>query len=383
MRNFRLFLAYRVLTRLLLFAPYIQLFITKVRGLSQAEYGLLQGLYYLVAVAAEVPTGVLADRFGRKTILAAGAAINGIGCYVFAVSHDFPTFALGEVLFGLGTALVSGADTALLYDSLAAERREAEFPRAAGAAEASWLLATVVGYPLADRLLVVDGNPVLAYWISGSLSLLAVVVAMLFVEPPAGERQTAREITVGALRDVLRVRGVLRVMALSVGIFALLRASVVLFFHPVLRAQGVPPDLYGTILAAMNLAGAAAALLAHRWLGRRERAVAILVPGALLLMFLLLPLAKTPAGAALFLVQGAAFGLYPVLTRHILNRLAPSARRRATILSLDSLACRVAFSPMAVFAGWALGHKGLDVALLATAALACVPILMIPLLKRS
>jgi hypothetical protein len=38
---------------------------------------------------------------------------------------------------------------------------------------------------------------------------------------------------------------------------------------------------------------------------------------------------------------------------------------------------------MAVFSGWALGHVGLDAALLATAALACVPILMIPLLKRS
>ena len=326
---------------------------------------------------------MLADRLGRKAILATGAAINGIGCFVFALSHDFPTFALGELLFGLGTAFVSGADSALLYDSLAAERREAEYPRAAGAAEASWLLATVIGYPLADRLLVIDGNPVLAYWISGSLSLLAVIVALLFVEPPLGERQTAREITVGALRDVATVPGVLRVMALSVGIFALLRASVVLFFHPVLKAQGVPPDFYGTILAAMNLAGAVAALRAHRWLGRGERTVAVLVPGALLFMFLLLPLAKTPAAAALFLVQGAAFGLYPVLTRHMLNRLVPTARRRTTILSLDSLACRVAFSPMAVFSGWALGNMGLDAALLATAALACVPILMIPLLRRS
>ncbi len=382
MRNFRLFLAYRVLTRLLLFAPYIQLFITKVRGLSQAEYGLLQGLYYLVAVAAEVPTGVLADRFGRKTILAVGAAINGIGCFVFASAHDFPTFALGELLFGLGTAFVSGADSALLYDSLAAEQREAEYPRAAGAAEASWLLATAIGYPLADRLLVVDGNPVLAYWISGALSLLGVVVAMLFLEPPPGERQSAREITVGAIRDVVTVPGVLRVIAYSVGVFALLRASVVLFFQPVLEAQGIPPDFYGTILAAMNLVGAVAALRAHRWLARRERAVVVLVPGALLFMFLLLPILRTPAGAALFFVQGAAFGLYPVLTRHLLNRLVPSARRRATILSLDSLACRVAFSPMAVFAGWALGHVDLATALLATALLACVPILVIPLLKR-
>jgi MFS family permease len=326
---------------------------------------------------------VLADRFGRKAILGVGAAINGVGCWVFALSHDFGTFALGEVLFGLGTAFVSGADSALLYDSLAAERREAEFPRATGAAEASWLLATAVGYPLADRLLVIDGDPKLAYWVAGALSLVGAAVATAFVEPPRGERQSAREITVGALRDVATVPGVLRVIALSVGIFALLRASVVLFFHPVLEAQGVPPDFYGTILAGMNLVGAVAALHAHRWLERGERAVAILVPAALLLMFPLLALLRDPLAAGLFAVQGAAFGLYPVLTRHLLNRLVPSARRRATILSFDSLACRVAFSPMSVFAGWALGHTGLGTALLLTAGLACVPFLVIPLLKRS
>jgi predicted MFS family arabinose efflux permease len=172
-------------------------------------------------------------------------------------------------------------------------------------------------------------------------------------------------------------------MALSVGTFALLRAAVVLFYHPVLEAQGVRPDFYGTILAGMNLAGAVAALRTHRWLERGERTVAILVPGALLFMFLLLAALKTPLAAPLFLVQGAAFGIYPVLTRHMLNRLVPSARRRATILSLDSLACRVAFSPMAVFAGWALGHVGLGGAMAATAVLACVPIVLIPLLKRS
>ncbi len=323
---------------------------------------------------------MLADRFGRKAILAFGAAVNGIGCWVFALSHDFATFALGELLFGLGTAFVSGADTALLYDSLAAEKREAQFPRVAGAAEASWLLATVIGYPLADRFLVIGGDPEPAYWISGSLSLVGAFVAMLFVEPPAGERQSAREITAGAIRDVVTVPGVLRVIAYGVGVFALLRASVVLFFQPVLAARGVPPDFYGTILAGMNLAGAVAALSVHRWFERRERTVVALVPGALLLMFLLLALG---APWPLFLVQGAAFGLYPVLTRHLLNRLVPSARRRATILSLDSLACRVAFGPMAVFAGWALGHTGLEWALVATAALACVPILAIPLLRRS
>lgn len=377
MRNFRLFLLYRVLTRLLLFAPYIQLFITKVRGLSQAEYGLLQGLYYLVVVAAEVPTGVLADRFGRKAILVVGALVNGLGCFLFAVATDFFSFAAGEVLFGLGTAFVSGADSALLYDSLAAERQEAQYPRAEGAAQASWLLATVALYPLSDRLLVVNGNPVLAYWIAGGLSIAGAAIGLLFTEPPRGEHQSAREITVGAIRDVVTLPGVARVILYSIGVFALLRAAVVLFFHPVLEAQGIPPHFYGTILAGMNLAGALAALFAHRWIAGAERLVVFLVPGALLFMFLLLALLRVPLAAALFGIQGAAFGLYPPLARFLLNRRVPSPRRRATILSLDSLACRLMFSPLAVFAGWTLGDLGLAPAMAATGLLACVPMVMI------
>jgi len=169
-----------------------------------------------------------------------------------------------------------------------------------------------------------------------------------------------------------------------VAVFALLRGSVVLFYHPALEAQGVPPHFYGTVLAAMNLAGALAALRAHRWLARfGERAVTTAVPLVLLVMFLLLTLVKVPAAAALFCLQGAAFGLYPPLTRSLLNRRVPSARRRATVLSLDSLACRLAFGFLAFLGGWSLGHLGLDRAMAMTALLACVPILAIPLLPRT
>ena len=88
------------------------------------------------------------------------------------------------------------------------------------------------------------------------------------------------------------------------------------------------------------------------------------------------------AAAILFTIQGACFGAYPVLTRTLLNRRVPSTERRATILSIESMTCRVAFAGVAVFAGWGLGGLGLNASLLWTAALCCVPFLLIPLLPR-
>lgn len=380
----RLFLAYRATTRALLFAPYILYFVCNVRGMSFAEYSLLQGLYYLVVVVAEVPSGVVADRLGRKATLLLGALVNAAGCFAFAAAHDMLVFVAGEILFALGTALVSGADSALLYDSLAADNREHEYPRAEGAAQASWLILTAVGLPLTDRFLVRGGDPVLAYWFTGAFSLVGAACAAFLVEPPVERRLSTREITLGALRDVVSIPGILRMVLYSVGVFALLRAAIVMFFNPALEAARVPVNWFGTTLAVVNIVGAVTAWKAHRWLERfGERAVLAAMPLSLIVMVAALIAFKMPAAALLFCIQGAVFGAYPLTTRSILNRLVPGAERRATTLSIESLACRIAFVPLVLFSGWGLEHLGLDGALAATTGLACLPFLVMWLLPRA
>ena len=381
-RNVRLFLLYRATTRAILFAPYIQFFMQVSRGMSAAQYGLLQGIYYFVVVLAEMPSGVFADRFGRKSALVVGAVFGAAATVVFTQSYTFLSFAVGEVLFALATAIISGADSALLYDSLAADRRESEYPRAEGASQALPLLVTAVCLPLADRFLVVDGDPVLVYWVTGGLIAFSGLCALRLVEPP-GRRQTTREITVGAWRDVIQIPGIARLIVYSIGVFALLRASIVNFFHPALAEAGVPVHFYGTVLAVVNVVGAVAAWRAHGWLKRfGERAAMVAMPLTILYMVWLLTQLKLPAAALLFCIQGAVFGAYPVLVRSILNRLVPRAERRATVLSIESFACRIAFAPLTILAGWSLGALGLDAALAVVALAACIPFVILPLLRR-
>jgi MFS family permease len=353
------------------------------RGMREFEYGLLQGIYYFTVVLAEVPSGVIADRFGRKTALVTGAVLGAAATVVFTQSYTFFSFAVGEVLFALATAIMSGADSALLYDSLAAERRESEYPRIEGAAQALPLLVTAVGLPLADRFLVIDGDPVLAYWVTGGLIAVSGLSALRLAEPPRQRRLTPREITVGAWRDVTKIPGIARLIVYSIGVFALLRATIVNFFHPALAGAGVPVHFYGTVLAVVNVVGALAAWRAHGWIKRfGERAAMVAMPLTILYMVWLLTQLKLPAAALLFCIQGAAFGAYPVLVRSILNRLVPRAERRATVLSIESFACRIAFGPLTILAGWSLGAMGLDAALAVVALAACIPFVILPLLRR-
>jgi MFS family permease len=78
-------------------------------GLSDAEISGLFALWSAVGIAAEVPSGALADRIGRRTALVCGALLQAVGYACWTVLPGLPGFAAGFVLWGLGGALGSGA----------------------------------------------------------------------------------------------------------------------------------------------------------------------------------------------------------------------------------------------------------------------------------
>ncbi|WP_262499596.1 MFS transporter [Pseudomonas rhodesiae] len=98
-------------------------------GITQGQIGILQSFLFFSCVALEIPSGLLADRYGRKHSLILGFLglfISGIGFLLFS---DFIPFAFIFCLFGASIAMGSGADRALLYDNLLAENRTEEYPR--------------------------------------------------------------------------------------------------------------------------------------------------------------------------------------------------------------------------------------------------------------
>ncbi len=79
-------------------------------GLGAEELGLLTSIYFLVFAAAQLPMGVLLDRFGARIVTVTTFVIGGVGCLVFSLSHDIALLALGRALMGLGmsVALMGG-----------------------------------------------------------------------------------------------------------------------------------------------------------------------------------------------------------------------------------------------------------------------------------
>ena len=73
-------------------------------GLSLAEFGTVQSVYFLVKMLAEIPTGILADRFSKKKILGLGALISSVSSFFLFLAPNFfisPNFCVILLLFSL------------------------------------------------------------------------------------------------------------------------------------------------------------------------------------------------------------------------------------------------------------------------------------------
>lgn len=81
---------YTVLISLSFYAPILVPFFTTWGGLTLAQVQLLQSWGMLLLLILDLPTGALADRVGKKYVLAAGALLAALGCAVYALTRPLP-----------------------------------------------------------------------------------------------------------------------------------------------------------------------------------------------------------------------------------------------------------------------------------------------------
>jgi predicted MFS family arabinose efflux permease len=361
--DLRLFFAYRVLSTAYLFVPVLVLFFQE-RGLDFTQIALLNSVYALTAILCEVPTGVLADRFGRRRAMIAGALLMAVGCLVDFRGASFWAFAVGEGLLALGLTLSSGADSAYLYDLLRDAGRLDRYRALEGRATAGKLIgaaaALVVG-GLVGRHHLAD-----TYAVSAFVCLFAALIAALLgerdVDAPATERDLWSAIG-GAARVVLRRAPLRRAVLFSVLTFTLLRMG--LYLQPTwLDATGLDVAWIGAVLAGLSVVGAVGAErieALRRALG--ERALVIVLPLSLGVGYLVLAYVGLGGGLVVLALAALANGIYSPLSKDLLNREITDSSQRATVLSVESMARRLAFGAFAPLAGLLIDKNGLGAGL--------------------
>ena len=378
-RNVRWFIVFRVFFNARFYYPVMAILFLDL-GLSLSQFALLNVAWAATSVLLEVPSGALADLVGRKRLVVFAAVLMVIEMGVFSFTPTtnltllFWLFMLNRVISGAAEACASGADEALVYDSLKSVGREGEWPRVlerlARWQSGGFFFAMILGAVVYDPTLVTK----VLHFFGSSLVFTAketvrwpvyLTLGTSFVTLFATLRlhESPRE-NAGKVSAAAAARGVLEtgrwILASPLALFVIAATicndSFIRLFLTIssqyYRLIELPTASLGFIGSGFALLGYLAPVIAKKLIanGKPAKSFGIIsvftVAGLSGLTFVI------PYLGLLFpLILGTAMSVMNFLTSYYLNQAADPARR-ATILSFRGLSTNLAYGSMGLlFAG--------------------------------
>jgi MFS family permease len=320
-------------------------------GLSNGEAFAANAFFTAGMVVFEIPTGALADTWGRRASYLLGAAtlLCATLLYLAMWRAQAPLlgWALASMLLGLGFTFFSGATEAWLVDALAAsgyrEGLEAVLARGQVAGGAAMLLGSVAGGLIAQATNL--GVP----YVIRSVCLGLTLAAAFFLMRDEGFTPDRRTGPLEEVRRVVRAsldsgwrNPPVRWLMLS----ALCSGGVTVFafyaLQPYLLQLYGDPNAFGVaglaaaIVAGTEMLAGVIAPFVRRLFARRTTALMALTAVGIACLALIGATSSFPLAIALLVVWGLSFSAAIPIRQTYLNGLLPS-RERATVLSFDNL----------------------------------------------
>ena len=379
-RNWRRFVLFRVLFNSRFYYPVLAILFLDL-GLSATEYTILNFAWALAIVFTDLPAGVLADRIGRKPLVVAAAVCMVAEMILLGVAPRQGGIVLllcclaNRLLSGIAEGMASGADEALVFDSLAERGRSGEWPLVLDQVTrwqgVGMIVAMIVGgavYDPAfmDRLLSsvgvtmhLDKGTTLRFPIYLNLisALLALGCALGLREPrtrvshvapengdgdKGGCERTAWQIAAKAGRWIVQTPAALFVITAAVLIDSVTRLFLT-FGSSYFRLIGLPEAVFGLIGAAMGGLGLVVSPIARRMVAANTILRNYVLLGATVLVGLVGVACRWPHWGVVFLVPlGGAMTALGYVVSYYLNALTDSSHR-ATVLSFKGVAINLGY----------------------------------------
>jgi hypothetical protein len=266
-------------------------------GVSASHISVLLIIWSATSFVFEVPSGAWADSFDRRHLLVLSALVYAAGFATWMTWQTFAGFAVGFVLWGLSSALMSGTFESVVYDELVERDAADRYPWLIGWAQSTAMLANLAATLVAAPLLAAGGYPLVGWAsvaICGAQALLAATLPVSAAarrpahDSPVAETGRATSRYLAMLRAGLAesrhhpdVRRVLLLAAAMVGLTAYDE-----YFPLVARAHGVTTSDI-PLLVAITVAGQAVGTALVGLTSRLPaRAVGALLGGGALLVSL-------------------------------------------------------------------------------------------------
>lgn len=311
------------------------------RGLSFVEINSLWGIIVFAQAICEVPTGIIADKIGRKPSIILAQALQLSGELIFLFGWKYPHFIISSIAGGIGFSFLSGSFEAMMYDSLKEVRREHEMQKVVGFNGALSLLATVIG--------TFVGGVITARIELRTMSLSIIITSVfvglslftaIFLKEPVPVSRHSKKSAIVILKESIGLlkndKSLLRIVILALLVTPFVNYLMNLY-PPFFKEINVSGWMFGPTLGVASLSGFFMSKYTHvfeKSLGAKWAVLlATVIPGVfyLLLFGFLIPAAAVP-------IVIVSFGIMQMQRPIFLDYMNRKIRTetRATVLSLIS-----------------------------------------------
>ena len=351
-RNIRLMFFIRILRWFLLVISTLVLFYQH-SGLTMQQILLIQSAFSALVVLFEIPSGYFSDIVGRKRTMIVGCVLSFGGFALYSFAEGFWGFFAAEMILGCAVSFISGTDSAIVYDSLLALGRQAEYSKFEGRlmsiGNTSEGIASIIGGLLAVISLR------LPFYVETAVVFFTIPLAMMLTEPPRTKLDTSKgnfravwEIMVFALHGNAELKWII----IYSSIVNASTLTMVWFIQPYMKLAGLPLAWFGVAWAVLQFSVGFFSFSAHKieqQFGRKNIFSVLIFLSVF--GYVLVAIFQSLWAIAFLLIFYFVRGLGQPTFYGYINSLI-SSDRRATVLSVGNLTVRLIFSCVGPVIGW-------------------------------
>lgn len=331
--------------------PVEKLFLLHI-GVTPFGISINAIVFLVILVAFDVPAGVLADRWQRKSTLQLAFIALVVSSAIGGLSHNLAQYLLMTIPLGGFVVLTQGTFQAMMYDSLEDTGHQAAYDKHQGFSYALFLTGLGVSAIAGGYIAQTYGFRT-TYFLTAAVMALSFLVASSLSEPKAHKLVTDRKLqahVVSSFRQIIASRLLLQ-LSLLVTAVSVLRSAQNEYAALLFVALGLGAIPIGYATAAKWLFSALGQVVAPK-IGRRALR---LVP-LFFITFTLFSLIQSRWSLVCFYIAGFLYSVIYNQAEAAVQDITPS-EIRATTLSVLTFSSNVVLVPLSLVFGWIAQHS--------------------------
>lgn len=301
---------------------------------------ILQAWFLFWSFVMEIPTGIIADKYGRKYSVGFGSLLFGIEMLFFGVTQNYYLLFVAEFIGAIGVSMISGAENALIVDSAIEMKKEEKTKYFLARYEAFGTAGMLIAFPLGSYIGSINyPNNLYFTFIMTAIAGLSGFIFFLTVKEPLRTKSEDNYIkmAINGFKTLFLNKKLLSFTLNSVTISAI-TFYIFWFYQPILKNLNIDLTYFGFVAAGSNLF----ALILLNNIKYIEKYAGIsklifysaLFPGVFFVLLCIIN-NKIFGIIAIFIIIGLKLMRFPVLMDYINQHIESS--NRATVLSTVSI----------------------------------------------